>query len=91
MSTPAPITATKDHPAPRPRLVAKSGSGLRDAMPKAKNSTNNMGRGSGPDPNQVWNRNRRKYSVQGNTIRIQFSDIEQRYNPRLQNSSRTRN
>ncbi|KAI9667981.1 MAG: hypothetical protein M1821_000801 [Bathelium mastoideum] len=38
---------------PRPRLVAKSGGGLRDSLPKT-NKTN----GKGPDPAQVWNKNR---------------------------------
>ena len=60
LSTTAAMAITNNQPAPRPRLVAKSGSGLRDATPKTMNSTNKSGRGSGPDPNQVWNKNRRK-------------------------------
>ncbi|KAI9821710.1 MAG: hypothetical protein M1827_002291 [Pycnora praestabilis] len=44
--------------APRPRLVAKSASGLRDAAPRPAQAANNTARGNGPDPNQVWNRNR---------------------------------
>ncbi|KAF2240066.1 hypothetical protein EV356DRAFT_562800 [Viridothelium virens] len=43
---------------PRPRLVAKSGGGLRDSLPKT-NKTN----GKGPDPAQVWNKNRRPNDV----------------------------
>ncbi|KAL9089942.1 MAG: hypothetical protein Q9165_005471 [Trypethelium subeluteriae] len=43
---------------PRPRLVAKSGGGLRDSLPKI-NKTN----GNGPDPAQVWNKNRRPNDV----------------------------
>jgi hypothetical protein len=43
--------------AARPRLVAKSGSGL-----VTKSSTLNGGKpGSAPDPNAVWNKNRRKF------------------------------
>ncbi|MCJ1249822.1 hypothetical protein MMC30_007048 [Trapelia coarctata] len=44
--------------APRPRLVAKSASGHRNSIPKALNMGSKTGRGPGPDPNQVWNRNR---------------------------------
>ena len=44
--------------AARPRLVAKSASGHRSTTPKALNMANKNGRNSGPDPNQVWNRNR---------------------------------
>ena len=39
----------------RPRLVAKSGSGL-----VAKSSANGGKAGSAPDPNAVWNKNRRR-------------------------------
>lgn len=46
-------------PAPRPRLVAKSASGHQTSTPKSMNSASKNGSGSGPDPNQVWNRNRR--------------------------------
>ncbi|KAI9871009.1 MAG: hypothetical protein M1830_003537, partial [Pleopsidium flavum] len=54
----AASTNTSIQPTPRPRLVAKSGSGLRDATPKSTHSASKTGRGSGPDPNQVWNKNR---------------------------------
>ena len=48
--------------APRPRLVAKSASGLQTSAPKLMNSLAKNGTGAGPDPNQVWNRNRRELS-----------------------------
>ncbi|KAA6409274.1 MAG: hypothetical protein FRX48_06827 [Lasallia pustulata] len=52
--------STKDQaqPAPRPRLVAKTASGQRASAPKPTNTAYKNGRGSGPDPLQVWNRNR---------------------------------
>ena len=43
----------------RPRLVAKSISGHRASAPKSASLASRNGGGSGPDPNQVWNRNRR--------------------------------
>lgn len=46
-------------PAPRPRLVAKPLSGQQASAPKTLGSGNKNGSASGPDPNQVWNRNRR--------------------------------
>ncbi|KAL2814062.1 hypothetical protein BDW59DRAFT_24184 [Aspergillus cavernicola] len=42
---------------PRPRLVAKTTSSLRDSLSKMGTSGARLG-GGGPDPNQVWNRNR---------------------------------
>ncbi len=44
----------------RPRLVAKSGSGLRDATPRSAASANGGKAGAAPDANAVWNKNRRK-------------------------------
>ncbi|KAL4943896.1 hypothetical protein BDV06DRAFT_234146 [Aspergillus oleicola] len=41
---------------PRPRLVAKTTSSLRDSLSKTGASGARLG--GGPDPNQVWNRNR---------------------------------
>ena len=41
----------------RPRLVAKSASGQRASTPKSSNFGNKTDK-DGPDPNQVWNRNR---------------------------------
>ncbi|MCJ1438033.1 hypothetical protein MMC27_007420 [Xylographa pallens] len=43
---------------PRPRLVAKSASATRNSIPKALIMGSKAGKGTGPDPNQVWNRNR---------------------------------
>jgi hypothetical protein len=50
----APLTSS----APRPRLVAKSGSGLRDSTPRASAAANG-GKAPAPDANAVWNKNRR--------------------------------
>ena len=47
-----------NQPPARPRLVAKTGSGLRDVAPRLTNAPAGAGRGSGPDANQVWNKNR---------------------------------
>lgn len=55
------ITATSTpsgtHASTRPRLVAKSGSGL---VAKSSSSANGGKPGSAPDPNAVWNKNRRR-------------------------------
>ena len=61
MLAPSTTTASGNAgvPAPRPRLVAKSASGHQTSAPKSMNSASKNGNGSGPDPNQVWNRNRR--------------------------------
>jgi len=50
-------TTTTAPPAPRPRLVAKSASGQQASAPKASGSGYKNG-GKGPDPMQVWNKNR---------------------------------
>ncbi|KAH7043233.1 hypothetical protein B0J12DRAFT_742862 [Macrophomina phaseolina] len=44
-------------PTAKPRLVAKSGSGVGSAIGRSALSKLN-GTGSGPDPNMVWNKNR---------------------------------
>ncbi|KAJ5635638.1 uncharacterized protein N7484_008951 [Penicillium longicatenatum] len=44
-------------PSSRPRLVAKTTSGMRDSTSKTGAGGAKSG-GSGPDPNQVWNKNR---------------------------------
>ncbi|KAI3221765.1 hypothetical protein DTO027I6_665 [Penicillium roqueforti] len=44
-------------PSSRPRLVAKTTLGMRDSFAKAGAGGGKPG-GSGPDPNQVWNKNR---------------------------------
>lgn len=56
-STPAAPLASL---AQRPRLVAKSGSGLRDSAPRTA-TTVNGGKPGAPDASAVWNKNRRKY------------------------------
>lgn len=43
----------------RPRLVAKTGSGLRDSAPRAATSANGGKAGAAPDASAVWNKNRR--------------------------------
>ncbi|KAI9827219.1 MAG: hypothetical protein M1832_005357 [Thelocarpon impressellum] len=59
-------------PPPRPRLVAKTGSGLRDAAPRMSNTPAGAGPGTGPDPSQVWNKNRPAQPAQPK----QFTDEE---------------
>ena len=43
----------------RPRLIAKSGSGLRDSTPRAVTTANGTKAGAAPDASAVWNKNRR--------------------------------
>lgn len=52
-------TASSTSSALRPRLVAKSGSGLRDSTPRAASSANGGKAGAAPDASAVWNKNRR--------------------------------
>ena len=57
-------TATANQPgalstAARPRLVAKSGSGLRDSAPRTSTAANGGKPGAAPDASAVWNKNRR--------------------------------
>ena len=66
MSTTVTTTAP---PAPRPRLVAKSASGHQASTPKASGSGFRNG-GSGPDPMQVWNKNRGMNLMRPNTAKI---------------------
>lgn len=47
-------------PTARPRLVPKSTAAMRDSLSKTGPGGAKPG-GSGPDPNQVWNKNRRMY------------------------------
>ncbi|KAL2070449.1 hypothetical protein VTL71DRAFT_13475 [Oculimacula yallundae] len=42
----------------RPRLVAKTGSGLRDSTPRAAAAANGGKAGAAPDASAVWNKNR---------------------------------
>ncbi|PMD29984.1 hypothetical protein L207DRAFT_520615 [Hyaloscypha variabilis F] len=44
--------------AARPRLVAKSGSGLRDSAPRTSTAANGGKPGTAPDASAVWNKNR---------------------------------
>lgn len=59
LSTATPLGVPQ--PNSRPRLVAKTTS-LRDSLSKGGANTGRPG-GGGPDPNQVWNRNRRKLPI----------------------------
>ena len=47
----------------RPRLVAKSGSGLRDSTPRASTAANGSKPGAAPDASAVWNKNRRTLHI----------------------------
>lgn len=51
-------SAAADQPPARPRLVAKSGSGLRDAGPRLSATPTGTGSTATPDASQVWNKNR---------------------------------
>ncbi|KAL3476252.1 hypothetical protein BJX99DRAFT_228155 [Aspergillus californicus] len=55
LSSGTPLGTTLQNP--RPRLVAKTTSSLRDSLSKTGTSGGRVG-GGGPDPNRVWNRNR---------------------------------
>jgi len=62
-TTPSGLTASQPSaPAAtaRPRLVAKSGSGLGSSMGRAGGS--NGGKAAAPDASAVWNKNRRKHA-----------------------------
>jgi hypothetical protein len=56
--TPVNQTASSSF-VPRPRLVAKTGSGLRDSTPKNAALANGGVPGGAPDASAVWNKNRR--------------------------------
>ncbi|KAJ8060134.1 hypothetical protein OCU04_010485 [Sclerotinia nivalis] len=59
VSTTAPTTlTTSTSTTPKPRLVAKSGSGLRDSTPRASTTANGGKPGGAPDASAVWNKNR---------------------------------
>ncbi|KAL8840723.1 MAG: hypothetical protein Q9170_001241 [Blastenia crenularia] len=57
-TTAAPAVKGTGDNVPRPRLVAKSASGQQASTPKNPGSRFKNGGASGPDPLQVWNRNR---------------------------------
>ncbi|RAL58681.1 hypothetical protein DID88_002987 [Monilinia fructigena] len=59
VSTTAPTTLTASTSStPKPRLVAKTGSSLRDSTPRASNTANGGKTGGAPDASAVWNKNR---------------------------------
>jgi hypothetical protein len=58
-STTFPSGGPSTSTALRPRLVAKSGSGLRDSTPRATTAANGNKPGAAPDASAVWNKNRR--------------------------------
>ncbi|PGH26853.1 hypothetical protein AJ80_01434 [Polytolypa hystricis UAMH7299] len=53
----SPSSTTSPSLSSRPRLVAKTGSSLRDSALKSTTRGGKSG-SAGPDPNQVWNKNR---------------------------------
>ncbi|QSZ34582.1 hypothetical protein DSL72_006176 [Monilinia vaccinii-corymbosi] len=58
-STTAPTTLTASTSStPKPRLVAKTGSSLRDSTPRASTAANGGKAGGAPDASAVWNKNR---------------------------------
>jgi hypothetical protein len=57
-STPGGSPALSAQSTPRPRLVAKSISGQKGALPRASSASGRSGQNGGPDPSQVWNKNR---------------------------------
>ncbi|KAG9238490.1 putative ATP synthase subunit F, mitochondrial [Amylocarpus encephaloides] len=56
--TPSTQTGPSSSSAPRPRLVAKSGSALRDSTPRNSTTANGSKTGAAPDASAVWNKNR---------------------------------
>ncbi|KAF7865627.1 uncharacterized protein EAF02_010050 [Botrytis sinoallii] len=59
VSSTAPATlSASTSTTPKPRLVAKSGSGLRDSTPRASTTANGGKAGGAPDASAVWNKNR---------------------------------
>ncbi|KAL2376323.1 hypothetical protein RJZ90_007593 [Blastomyces dermatitidis] len=70
----ASSTPSVSQPA-KPRLVAKSTGGLRDSTPKLTGIGSKSGNG-GPDPNQVWNKNR---PVQPPTKHLTDEELKKQY------------
>lgn len=61
LSTTAPTTLTASTSStPKPRLVAKTVSGLRDSTPRNSTTGNGGKSGGAPDASAVWNKNRRR-------------------------------
>lgn len=59
-ATPTGQTTATTLQTAKPRLVAKSGSGIGNA-PRSSLKTNGVG--SGPDASKVWNKNQRQYTI----------------------------
>lgn len=53
----------------KPRLVAKSGSGMREASIRAVAAANGVKPGAAPDASAVWNKNRRRCHVRRCSVR----------------------
>ena len=47
----------------RPRLVAKTGNGVRDSAPRFSSAVNGGKPATAPDPSVVWNKNRRMLNL----------------------------
>ncbi|PQE16310.1 hypothetical protein CJF32_00006199 [Rutstroemia sp. NJR-2017a WRK4] len=78
-STSTPATLSASSSAQKPRLVAKSGSGLRDSTPRAANAANGGKPGGAPDASAVWNKNRRKAAPPPEPKRFTDEELKQRY------------
>ena len=59
-ATPSAPSGSLTTAAARPRLVAKTGSGLRDSNPRSTSAGNGGKPGAAPDASAVWNKNRRR-------------------------------
>jgi hypothetical protein len=75
--------------AARPRLVAKSGSGLRDSTPRTSATANGGKAGAAPDANAVWNKNRRTLRLLKST-RSHLANNSQRRHLLNRNDLRTK-
>jgi hypothetical protein len=61
--TTSAATSTLGASAMRPRLVAKQGGVLKDAVPRGNTGAGANGRGTGADGKEVWNKNKRETLV----------------------------
>lgn len=73
----------------RPRLVAKTGSGLRDSSPRSSTPANG-GKPATPDASAVWNKNRRMLP-NSTFVPCQYANIYQLRLLQTQNDSRMKN
>jgi hypothetical protein len=72
----------------RPRLVAKTGSGLRDSSPRSATPANG-GKPATPDASAVWNKNRR--TLPSNTfVCCWYANVYQLHRLQTQNDSQTK-